>query len=49
MATYSRFLLGCQSLPHPSHTLTQPVFTRLFLRAIRPAPAQTDPLGPILC
>jgi transposase InsO family protein len=39
---YSRFLLGCQSLPHPSHALTQPVFTRLFREYGLPQLIRTD-------
>ena len=39
---YSRFLLGCQSLPHPTHALTQPVFERLFREYGLPQLIRTD-------
>jgi transposase InsO family protein len=38
----SRFLLGCDALRHPTHTLTRPVFERLFRTCGLPERIRTD-------
>ena len=40
--SYSRFLLGCQALPHPSTVESQPVFRRLFQEYGLPERIRTD-------
>jgi putative transposase len=39
---FSRFLLGCQALRHPTHALSQPVFARLFREYGLPQLIRTD-------
>lgn len=39
---YSRFLLGCEALRHPTHALSRPVFERLFRTYGLPERIRTD-------
>lgn len=39
---YSRYLLGCQALRHPSYTETKPVFEKIFKKYGLPVAIRTD-------